>query len=230
MSHSDALKSLIKPMNRTRNTLPPHIRKEAIGALNNTVAELFDLFARIKQAHWNVRGTAFIGLHKLLDEFAGKVMSHIDLAAERATALGGIVEGTLRESVKHSQLKKKEEPSSISGLSDWIHELADVHAAAGERVRMAIKKNDRRRGFRHGGFADGCFAHPGSATLASGSANQPAANLKPNQIMLYTIALILIIAWLLGLVSDYTMGGFIHILLIVAIIMILVRLIQGRRL
>ena len=47
--------------------------------------------------------------------------------------------------------------------------------------------------------------------------------------MLYTFALILIIAWLLGLVSDYTMGGFIHILLVVAIIMILVRLIQGRK-
>jgi hypothetical protein len=48
--------------------------------------------------------------------------------------------------------------------------------------------------------------------------------------MLYTLALILIIAWLLGLVSNYTMGGFIHILLVVAIIMILVRLIQGRKL
>jgi hypothetical protein len=48
--------------------------------------------------------------------------------------------------------------------------------------------------------------------------------------MLYTIALILIIAWLLGVISDYTMGGFIHILLIVAIIMILVRLIQGKKL
>jgi hypothetical protein len=47
--------------------------------------------------------------------------------------------------------------------------------------------------------------------------------------MLYTLALILIIAWLLGLVSSYTMGGFIHILLIVAIIMILVRLIQGNK-
>ncbi len=47
--------------------------------------------------------------------------------------------------------------------------------------------------------------------------------------MLYTIALILIIAWLLGFVSSYTMGGFIHILLIVAIIMILVRLIQGNK-
>jgi hypothetical protein len=48
--------------------------------------------------------------------------------------------------------------------------------------------------------------------------------------MLYSLALILIIAWLLGLVSNYTMGGFIHILLVVAIVLILVRLIQGRKL
>lgn len=47
--------------------------------------------------------------------------------------------------------------------------------------------------------------------------------------MLYTLALILIIAWLLGLVSSYTMGGFIHILLVVAIVMILVRLVQGSK-
>ena len=47
--------------------------------------------------------------------------------------------------------------------------------------------------------------------------------------MLYTLAVILIIAWLLGLVSSYTMGGFIHILMVVAIIVILVRVIQGGR-
>ena len=47
--------------------------------------------------------------------------------------------------------------------------------------------------------------------------------------MLYTIALVLIILWLLGLVSSYTMGGFIHILLVVAIVVILVRLIQGKK-
>jgi hypothetical protein len=47
--------------------------------------------------------------------------------------------------------------------------------------------------------------------------------------MLWTIAVILIILWLLGLVSSYTMGGFIHILLVVAIIVVLVRVIQGRR-
>ena len=46
--------------------------------------------------------------------------------------------------------------------------------------------------------------------------------------MLWTIAMILIILWLLGLVSSYTMGGFIHILLVLAIIIILVRIIQGR--
>lgn len=46
--------------------------------------------------------------------------------------------------------------------------------------------------------------------------------------MLYTIAVILIILWLLGLVTSYTLGGFIHILLVVAIIVILVRLITGR--
>lgn len=47
--------------------------------------------------------------------------------------------------------------------------------------------------------------------------------------MLWTIAVILIVLWLLGLVSSYTMGGFIHLLLVIAIIVVLVRIIQGRR-
>lgn len=48
--------------------------------------------------------------------------------------------------------------------------------------------------------------------------------------MLETIAIILIILWVLGLVSAYTMGGLIHILLVIAIVVILIRVIQGRRL
>jgi len=127
-------------MNKTRNTLPASVRKEAIALLNDTVADLFDIFARIKQAHWNVRGSTFIGLHKLLDEFAARTLGHIDLTAERATALGGVVEGTLRKTVKHSHLKEKEAPASVSGMTDWISELADIHATAGDQVRKAIKK------------------------------------------------------------------------------------------
>ncbi|MGK2952615.1 MAG: lmo0937 family membrane protein [Thiobacillus sp.] len=46
--------------------------------------------------------------------------------------------------------------------------------------------------------------------------------------MLQTIAIILVILWVLGLVSSYTMGGFIHILLVIAVVIILLRLIQGR--
>ena len=47
--------------------------------------------------------------------------------------------------------------------------------------------------------------------------------------MLYTIAVVLLILWLLGLVSSYTIGGFIHVLLVIAVVMILLRVISGRR-
>jgi hypothetical protein len=47
--------------------------------------------------------------------------------------------------------------------------------------------------------------------------------------MLWTIAVVLVVLWALGLVSSYTMGGFIHILLVVAIVVILIQFIQGRR-
>lgn len=47
--------------------------------------------------------------------------------------------------------------------------------------------------------------------------------------LLWTIAIILMILWLLGMVSSYTLGGFVHILLVLAIIVILIRVIQGRR-
>ncbi len=63
---------------------------------------------------------------------------------------------------------------------------------------------------------------------ASGKAGVKAAKTQRGHIMLYTIAVILVILWLLGLVTSYTMGGFIHILLVVAIIAVLLRVINGR--
>jgi len=48
--------------------------------------------------------------------------------------------------------------------------------------------------------------------------------------MLWTIAVILLVLWLLGLVTSYTVGGFIHVLLVIAIVLILVRIISGRKL
>lgn len=48
--------------------------------------------------------------------------------------------------------------------------------------------------------------------------------------MLYTLLVVLVVIWLLGMVSSYTMGGFIHILLVLAVVVLVVRLLQGRRL
>ena len=54
-------------------------------------------------------------------------------------------------------------------------------------------------------------------------------NLKENKIMLITIATVLIVLWILGLVTSSAIGGFVHILLVMAIIIVLIRVIQGRR-
>jgi hypothetical protein len=54
-------------------------------------------------------------------------------------------------------------------------------------------------------------------------------NLNEEDVMLWTICVILIVLWLLGVVTAYTMGGLIHILLVIAIIVVLVRVIQGRK-
>ena len=60
---------------------------------------------------------------------------------------------------------------------------------------------------------------------------RPAAGyaIRKEDLMLWTIAVILIVLWLLGLVSSYTLGGFIHILLIIALVVIVLGVIQGRR-
>jgi predicted ferric reductase len=85
---------------------------------------------------------------------------------------------------------------------------------------------------RHPGAAE-IGSLPDDASCSRRRVPRPALTGKSNNqevhSMLYTIAVVLVIMWLLGLVTSYTMGGFIHILLVVAVIMILVNLISGRR-
>jgi len=65
--------------------------------------------------------------------------------------------------------------------------------------------------------------------LSSSQFGMPILLTSGSVTMLYTIAVILLILWLLGLVTSYTLGGFIHILLVVAIVVILLRVISGRK-
>jgi hypothetical protein len=75
----------------------------------------------------------------------------------------------------------------------------------------------------------GAGSGPCRPTETIESANNGKPNDEKVDSMLYTIAVVLLILWLCGLVSSYTLGGFIHVLLVIAVIMILVNLITGRR-
>lgn len=79
-------------------------RIQMIQLLNQQLADGIDLHSQLKQAHWNVKGSNFIGIHELLDEIAEHVLENTDKIAERATALGGVAQGTARISAKNSRL------------------------------------------------------------------------------------------------------------------------------
>src|SRR5438034_6813025 len=79
----------------TKNDLPEAARSEAVGLLNQRLADCIDLQTQCKQAHWNVKGPSFIALHKLFDEINEDVEEYVDLLAERVVQLGGVAEGTV---------------------------------------------------------------------------------------------------------------------------------------
>jgi hypothetical protein len=68
-----------------------------------------------------------------------------------------------------------------------------------------------------------------SLTHLIASRNRTSARFSKEAHMLWTIAVILLVLWVLGLITAYTMGGFIHLLVVLAIVVILIRVIQGRR-
>src|SRR3954469_11600913 len=102
----------MKPINRltetpklyeTENDLPKQTREAVVALINQRLADVVDLKTQIKQAHWNVKGPHFIGLHKLFDKIAEDVEEYTDLIAERAVQLGGIAEGTARVVAERSR-------------------------------------------------------------------------------------------------------------------------------
>ena len=86
-------------MHPTHNTLSENVRTQSVELLNRHLAAAIDLHGQLKQAHWNVRGPSFIGVHELFDKVAGEADSYSDLIAERAAGLGGVAEGTVQFAV-----------------------------------------------------------------------------------------------------------------------------------
>ena len=123
-------------MHDTRNDLPARSRAKVIEALNARLADAIDLGAQAKHAHWNVKGPNFIALHELFDKLAESVEEHIDVLAERITALGGTAYGTLAAAARTSSLTPYPE-NIVAGL-EHVDALATRLAQFGKKIRKGI--------------------------------------------------------------------------------------------
>lgn len=122
----------------TKNDLPEAARIEAISLLNQRLADAIDLQTQCKQAHWNVKGPAFIALHKLFDDINEDVEEYVDLIAERIVQLGGIAEGTVGAVEGRSTLP--DYPLALSTGPEHVAALSDVLSAFGRTVRIGIEE------------------------------------------------------------------------------------------
>jgi len=121
---------------KTKNDLPEATRAKVIELLNARLADCKDLETQTKQAHWNVKGPHFIGLHELFDKIHDEVSEYVDEIAERAVQLGGVAEGTARLVAKRSSLP--EYPLHIADGHSHVDALSTALATFGKSARKAI--------------------------------------------------------------------------------------------
>jgi starvation-inducible DNA-binding protein len=125
-------------MYRTKNDLPEDTRINGIALLNQRLADCIDLQTQCKQAHWNVKGSNFIALHKLFDEINEAVQDYVDLIAERIVQLGGIAEGTARSVAQRTTLI--DYPATISSGAEHVAALSDALSQFGRTTRIGIEE------------------------------------------------------------------------------------------
>lgn len=111
-----------KTQTRKKNEKSESESSGVVDTLNARLADMIDLHWQIKQAHWNVTGMDFIAVHRLFDEQAAMARETADTLAERARALKGVAEGTIRIAVERST------------MDEFPHGLIDAKAAIGELV------------------------------------------------------------------------------------------------
>src|SRR5207248_3989959 len=124
----------------TKNSLPEDVRSQVVPMLNQRLAECIDLQSQCKQAHWNVKGPSFIGLHELFDKVDEAVESYVDMIAERIVQLGGIAEGTVRVAATRSRLE--EYPLSIADGLAHVEAVARALSTFGHEARNTINEAD----------------------------------------------------------------------------------------
>lgn len=125
---------------QTENDIPQKRRAEVNALLNQRLADAVDLQSQMKQAHWNVKGPSFIGLHELFDEVDEAVESYVDMIAERIVQLGGIAEGTVRAAASRTRLP--EYPLEIADGMTHVEAVARALSTFGQEARATIDETD----------------------------------------------------------------------------------------
>jgi starvation-inducible DNA-binding protein len=128
----------------TWNYLPEGTRRTNVAVLNQCLADLVVVRGQVKTAHWNVKGPTFAQLHELFDEIAGTLEPHIDEVAERATALGGLARGSVREAASETAIPQLP-PDPVTGealLEQLAHTLSILDAELFRQMEAAEQQRD----------------------------------------------------------------------------------------
>jgi starvation-inducible DNA-binding protein len=123
-------------MYETENDLLLKNRQELNALMNLRLASAVDLQAQMKQAHWNVKGPSFIGLHELFDKVDEAVEDYVDKIAERIVQLGGIAEGTVRVAAARTRLP--EYPLEIAEGMAHVEAVSRALSSFGKEARATI--------------------------------------------------------------------------------------------
>ena len=123
-------------MYETENDISKENRTQLNALLNQRLASAVDLQMQMKQAHWNVKGPSFIGLHELFDKVAEAVEGYVDQIAERVVQLGGVAEGTVRTAAARTRLTEYS-PEISEGMAH-VEAVARALSTFGQEARNTI--------------------------------------------------------------------------------------------
>ena len=127
-------------MHKNHNDTKSNAKSTSIQVLNARLADTIDLALAVKQAHWNIKGPQFIGIHLLLDTLRTELDDYVDKMAERAVALGGTAFGTTQTTMKSTTLPPY--PTDIYTIKDHLTALVERWGMCANAVRKAIDDTD----------------------------------------------------------------------------------------